>query len=60
MLVTRHNKEHVIYSDHSRLLLSLSRRADISQEPTHEARIGTKQLDGREALATGLQEGMCA
>jgi hypothetical protein len=46
--------------DHSRLLLSLSRRADISQEPTHEARIGTKQLESRKALATGLQEGMCA
>jgi hypothetical protein len=26
MLVTRYYKEHVIYSDHSRLLLSLGRR----------------------------------
>ena len=36
MLVTRHYKEHVIYSDHSRLLLSLGRRTDITQESTYE------------------------
>jgi hypothetical protein len=32
MLVTRYYKEHVIYLDHSPLLLSLSRRAGITQE----------------------------
>jgi hypothetical protein len=35
-VVKRHYKEHVIYSDHSRSLLSLSRRTDIAQESTYE------------------------
>jgi hypothetical protein len=34
--VNLHYKEHVIYSDHSRSLPSLSRRTDILKESTYE------------------------
>jgi hypothetical protein len=36
LLLTRHYRKHVIYSNYSRLLLSVSRRAGITQDSKYE------------------------